>query len=63
MITALGSTEWSEIPALRRHIAFKIIEAQVGGGEHLGQHDDLAGVHRDGKRNLNRFHIFCLHTH
>jgi hypothetical protein len=28
---------------------------KIGGGVHLGQHDDLAGVHRNGKRNLNRF--------
>ena len=41
---------------------FKTVEAQVGGDQHLGQHDDLAGVHRNGKRANNRFPLFCLQT-
>jgi hypothetical protein len=36
----------------------EFVEAEVGGGEHFGQHDYLTGVHRNGKRNLNRFPIF-----
>ena len=40
----------------------ELIEAQVCGGHHLCQHDDLSGVHRNGKRNHNRFPIFCLQT-
>ena len=41
-----------------RRAVFKTVEAQVAGGQHLGEHDDLPGVHCDGKRNLNRFPIF-----
>jgi hypothetical protein len=42
------------------HTRVELIEAQIVGGQHLRQHDDLAGVHRNGKRNLNRFPFFTL---
>jgi hypothetical protein len=31
---------------------FEVVEAQVGRRQHLGHHDDLTRVHRNGKRNL-----------
>lgn len=48
------------MPGFNRCFVFKIVKTKIRGGEHLGQHDDLTGVHRNGKRNLNRFPIFCL---
>ena len=33
------------MPALDWRIGFEIVEAQIGSGHHLGQHDDLTGVH------------------
>ena len=56
----LRRTGWSRAPALNWRSGFKTVEAQVGGGQHFGEHDDLAGVHRNGKRSTNRFLIFCL---
>jgi hypothetical protein len=41
---------------------FKTVEAQIFLREYFGQHDDLTSVHRIGKRNMNRFPIFCLQT-
>src|ERR1044072_38048 len=35
------------IPTTLGHVDFKVVEAKISGGEHLGQHDDLAGVHRE----------------
>lgn len=43
-----------------RDAGVELIKAQVVRGHHLCQHDDLSGVHRDGKRDLNRFPFFCL---
>ena len=43
------------MPSLDGNIGVEIVEAQIAGGEHFGQHDDLPGMHRNGKRNLNRF--------
>lgn len=43
-----------------RDAGVELIKAQVVRGHHLCQHDDLTGVHRDGKRNLSRFPFFCL---
>ena len=34
-------------PALDWRIIFKIVEAQIRRGQHLREHDDLAGVHRE----------------
>jgi hypothetical protein len=50
------------MPAVDRDIVFKLIEAQIRSGEHFGQHDDLAGVHRNGKRHHNRFPFLFLQT-
>ena len=30
---------------MNRHVIFKLIKTKIRGGEHLGQHDDLTGVH------------------
>lgn len=35
------------MPPVDRCAVFKTVEAQIGGGQHFGQHDDLAGVHRE----------------
>jgi len=40
----------------------EVVEAHVAAGEHFGQHDDLTGMHRKGKRNLNSFPFLCLQT-
>ena len=46
------------MPALNWSTSVKVVEAQIGRRKHLGQHDDLAGVRQDVKRNLNRFPFF-----
>lgn len=34
-------------PTINGHAVFKIVEAQIGCCEDLGQHDYLTGVHRE----------------
>jgi hypothetical protein len=48
------------MPAVDWRAVLKTVEAQVTGSEHFGHHDDLSGVHRNGKRHLNCFLIFLL---
>ena len=49
-------------PTMHGVAGCEVVEVQIGCGEELGQHDDLTGVHRNGKRNPNRFPIFYLQT-
>ena len=35
------------MPGLDGTAALEVIEAKVRGGQHLRQHDDLSGVHRE----------------
>jgi hypothetical protein len=35
------------VPALNWSVGVELVEAQVCGGQHLRQHDDLSGVHRE----------------
>ena len=44
---SLSGTRLTRVPPVDRHVVFELIEAQIGAGEHFGQHDDLAGVHRE----------------
>src|SRR5260370_41889271 len=48
------------IPFRHWHRPGEIIETKIDFRKHLGHEDDLAGVHRNGKQNLNRFPFFCL---
>jgi hypothetical protein len=50
------------VPTVDWRTIFKIIETEILLRQHLGEHDDLASMHRDGKRNLNRFPFLCLQT-
>jgi hypothetical protein len=61
-LARLRRTGWTRPPALDGYVGLELVEAQVGGGHHFCQHDDLAGVHRNGKRNHNRFPFICLQT-
>lgn len=48
-------------PPLRsRRRLRKIIEVKIYVREHLGQQEYLSRVHRDGKRNYNRFPFFLF---
>ena len=44
---SLSGTRLTRVPPVDRHVVFELIEAQIGAGEHFGQHDDLTGVHRE----------------
>ena len=43
----------------RRRVG-EIIELKIDFGGHFGQKDYLSRVHRNGKRNHNRFPFYCL---
>jgi hypothetical protein len=45
-------TKSSGVPSFNGDIGFKVVEAQVGCGQHLGQHDNLSGVHREVLRDV-----------
>ena len=49
-------------PGVDRGAVVKIVELKIAARHHLGQHDDLSGVHRNGKRKLKRFPFLCLQT-
>ena len=46
------------LPAVAWVFAGEVVKAHVTAREHFGQHDDLSGMHRNGKRNLKRFPFF-----
>ncbi len=50
------------MPGVNRFARRKIVEDQIDIRQHLGEQNDLAGVHRFGKRFHNRFPFFCLQT-
>ena len=47
LITSEGlrRTIWTGVPAVDGGASVELVEAQVGGGHHFGQQDDLSGVH------------------
>ena len=38
---------WTSAPGVNGRTGFEVIKAQVSGGHHFRQHDDLTGVHRE----------------